>query len=912
MRYEFGDCAVDTESYELRRVGERVKLRRKPFDLLVYLMTHAGQTLPKQELFDQVWSDRIISDATLNSCIKVIRQAIGDDGKDQTIIQTLHGFGYRFNASGLTTLPTHPITPSYHTLPNALTPFVGRNQELKLLLQQLATPECRLLTVIAPGGMGKTRLLLQAAHDLLKQSMARFDEGVYWVDLSAVHSISGIVSAVATSLGYQLTEADPQQQLCDYLATKRLLLVLDNFEQLKSHSTLLADWLTAAPGLTLLVSSRMPLELAQEWRFPLLGLSTESAEAHALFNSCAQRFDPQHDPQHPAIAQICQLLDGMPLAIEMAAAWLRLLNPDEIAQQLEQNLALLQVREPSIELRQTNMREVLNQSWHLLSASEQKTLRALAVFVGGFTLDAAQTILQTDLMTLAGLSDKALLQRDPNGRYRLHELIRQYANERLNDDSEQVASVCQQQSRYYLAMLNSQDRFHPKLLNLEFGNIQAAWLNAIEFADWRLLESSMEALFEYCSIGSRYAQGAELFDSARTAIPDHEAALQRGCEQRWMALRGLLGEQASAYRYFRECVERPELTTIERIFVHLQLGQLTVWQEREDNALFHLRVALAESQKLDRIELQAQVTERLAQILSHLGKVDEALQWAEKSLVLWRQLEQSEGIAYALDTLGFAAFCKGEFERAEYCYRESLEIFEANEDFNGAALALGGLGIIGSYRRIKAALGHLQRAVTLARQTGHRLHLSTRLDLLAWGCNLLSQHELALTAAQEGLLITQELGNIRYQIVNHYHCSEAALGLNDPAKSWHHLHQGLLLIRTEHAHAATRLLASCAHWLIRYAEQCHECERQPAYCMAERLLASIAPHPSCWAITCWEVQQLTQRLPQSLKKPVKIVNNNTAEPSLYELTQQCLTTYWAGDRMTFKTINATQSKVDAL
>ena len=837
MRYEFGDCVLDIETHELLRGGQPVKLRRKTFELLVHMMTHAGQGLSKQDLIDQAWSGRIVSDAVLNTSIKEVRQAIGDDGKEQSIVQTLHGYGYRFNA-----IPTsrQPIfSPTYrNTLPRFVTPFAGRTQELNALLQQLAIPECQLLTVIGPGGMGKTRLILQVAHCLIEQPVPdRFPDGVYWVDLSAAHSSNELVSAIAASLDCRLTESDPVQQLQAYLVSRRLLLVLDNFEQLKTHGNLLADWLVAAPHLVLLASSRTPLDLMPEWRFPLSGLNLENAEAHTLFNACAQRFDSQHDPHHPAITPICRLLGGIPLAIEMAATWLRLLSPDEIAEQLEQNLMLLDVQESSIEPRQANMYEVLAQSWRLLSTTEHETLRALAVFIGGFTLEAAQVITHARLATLAGLSDKSLLQRDPNKRYRVHELIRQYASEQLADHPEQSITLHRQHSHYYLEKLKATNRAEQRKLIQQLGsressNIQLAWSTAIKHSDWHLLESSLEALFDYCSIGGRYAQGVELFNLAQATIPTSEVALQRICQQRWMALRSLLGEQAIAYRYFRDLVERSELKPVERIFARSQLGQLAVWQDQAEHALPQLRAALSESQAINHTESQAQTAERLAQILSHLGQIDEALGLATKSLALWRELEYPDeiAVAHALDTLGFAAFCHGDFDHAENCYQESLGIFETHSDLNGKALALGGLGLIGSFCQAEeVAITQMQQAVALARQSGHRFHLVTRLALLAWGCSLLHRYDLALSAAKEGFRITQALGSNRYTIVVNYHFSEATLGLNDLGTSWNLLRQGLLLVRPEYSHEATRLLSSCAHWLVRYAEQCTEQERQLAY-----------------------------------------------------------------------------------
>ena len=883
MRYRFGDCILDSEQRELQRTGHTIKLRRKAFDLLLCLASQAGQVLSKQALVEQVWPGRVISDATLVSSIKDVRQAIND--ADQSIIQTLHGHGYRFNAQ----ISVQPGFSSCSTLPSAATSFVGREQELALLLQQLAQADCRLLTVIGPGGIGKTRLILQAAHGLTEALPASFADGVHWVDLSAIGSQDGLISTVAQSLGCYLSEADPAQQLLDYLTRKKRLLVLDNFEQLQAHATVLQSWLEAAADLKLLLSSRLPLPLAQEWRFPLSGLQTDNALA--LFHARAQRAQPDYDRQHPAISDICVLLDGLPLAIEMAASWLRLLTPDEILRQLAQNRDLLDVTEPSIAPRQANMQDVLTQSWRLLPTAERETLRKLSVFVGGFSLEAAQNVAAAMLAQLASLADKALLQRDPTGRYRLHELIRQYATERLRQYPEQTLTAQCRHSQYYLGLLA---QHNPLQLRSEFGNIRSAWINAIAQRQWPLLEHSALALFNYCNIGGRYLQGMELFTLAQQAIPADQKALHGVCERRWMAFRSLLGEQSTAYDYFRARVDTPDLSLPERIFSRMQLGQLAVWQERHQDALPQLQAALQESQtSVDRL-LQAQVSERLAQILVHVGQLGQGLTTAESSLALWRHTGQSEGIAQALDSLGFAHFCQGDFARAITCYQESLERFQDIADLNGQALALGGLGIITCMRQNPVGLAQLEQATVLARQTGHRLHLMTRLDLLAWGHNALGQYDHALPVAEECLGIAKTLGNIRYTIVAYHHGAEAALGLNDLSASRTYLRQALLLTPSINSIPILRLLLSCVHWLIRHAVQLPKPQQSLALQLAGQIQNTVHAHPNCWPITRLAAQQFMQGLTITLPKHLP---KKSPAHDLYDLVQQCLATYWREERI---------------
>ncbi|MBL8056747.1 MAG: AAA family ATPase, partial [Anaerolineales bacterium] len=330
------------------------------------------------------------------------------------------------------------LAPAPEPLPPAPA-FVGRERELAEIAARLAEPACRLLTLVGPGGVGKTRLARQAAaahRDL-------YPDGAAFVPLAAAGGPEAILAAVAGALNFTFYGRErPRQQVLDYLREKRVLLVLDNFEHLTAHVDLVDDLLTAAPGLRLIVTSRERLRVPGEWLLEVDGLpfpaEAEAPDAEAygavqLFLQTARRLYSRttFTDELPAIARLCRLVDGLPLAIEMAAAWVRALPAAEIARQVEQNLALFARPLPHMPERQHSVRAVFEQSWSLLSEAEQRVLRRLSVFRGGFQKEAAERVAAAPLALLLSLTDKSLVRRRPDGRFEMHELLRQYAGEKL-------------------------------------------------------------------------------------------------------------------------------------------------------------------------------------------------------------------------------------------------------------------------------------------------------------------------------------------------------------------------------------------------------------------------------------------------------------------------------------------------
>jgi predicted ATPase/transcriptional regulator with XRE-family HTH domain len=443
-------------------------------------------------------------------------------------------------ARGLTDLPPSPSVPSvstaYPTLLNSATPLIGREHELASVAQLLGDPACRLLTLVGPGGIGKTRLALQAA----RMNADRFTNGAMFVSLAGVSSANDAPSTIATGVGLMLQGGeDIAPQLVSFLSDQHLLLVLDNLEHLIAGGTLvevLGSLLASAPGLKMLATSREPLYLAGEWVFRLQGLPVPVEDSLALQHSAVQLFIQaarRADVHYKAIGddlaaitRICRMVEGMPLAIELAAAWASALTPREIADEITRSLDFLAAPSATMDAHQSSIRAVFDQSWRLLTPASQRVLAALSVFRNGFTRDAAAEIAGADLHMLASLQSKSLIQRNGEGRYDLHELVRQFAAEQLMPG--EATLVKGRHTRHYLRLVNEAERelrsaeqiSMLKVLIDEVDNVRAAWDWAV--ADGLLDEIilGMRGLARLYSIKSWNEEGVQRFGAAATLSKD--------------------------------------------------------------------------------------------------------------------------------------------------------------------------------------------------------------------------------------------------------------------------------------------------------------------------------------------------------------------------------------------------------
>ncbi len=409
------------------------------------------------------------------------------------------------------------------------TPFIGRYKELGELDTLLQSSEVRLITVLAPGGMGKTRLILHVAQ----QQLTNFPDGIFFVELAPVVTAEAIVPALIEVLqleGYD-NSLKSREAMLHYLQHRCLLLVMDNFEHLLDGASIINDILQAAPQVKVLVSSRERLNLQGENIYVLNGMSAPSLtsvnqteyDAVRLYVDSTKRISADYDLPADDLAHIlaiCELVEGMPLGIELAAGWMDMLSPAQIAQELRTGIHILETDMRDIPERHRSMHATFDHSWEKLTDSEQLAMMSLSIFRGSFSHEAAATVAQANLLTLRRLVNKSLLYIDARGRYHIHELLRQYCEEKLRQTAKYEA-VLDQHAHYYAEYLQNTrlryeryDAIIHKEINIELDNLIMAWERILVNKDFGLLGKSI-SLSHYLA---RYHRNEFAIDILQQAI----------------------------------------------------------------------------------------------------------------------------------------------------------------------------------------------------------------------------------------------------------------------------------------------------------------------------------------------------------------------------------------------------------
>ncbi|MFN8419895.1 MAG: BTAD domain-containing putative transcriptional regulator [Anaerolineae bacterium] len=435
-------------------------------------------------------------------------------------------------SAAVTATESKPLPTPSISLPTPATPFVGRSQELSEIGRLLSDPACRLLTLVGSGGIGKTRLSIEAARHMV----SFMPDGVYFISLAPISNSEFILPTIADSLGFCVAEqANYQESLLEFLGSKRMLLVLDNFEQLSDHAHVLSELLAGAAHIRFLVTSRERLNLQEEWLFELGGLTlplsetptlnnVESYSAVTLFVQAARRVRPNFklsEQDIPHVVRICYAVEGMPLGIELAATWMQILSAREIAQEIENSLDFLTTSARNMPERHRSLRAVFERSWNYLTLEEQRTLGFLSVFRGGFTLDAARSVAGTSLSVLLNLSGKSLIRRAPfvEGRFEMHELLRQFADQKMSEAERTEAEGAH--CVYFMQFMASQDSAIKgadiasaiKAIDAEKDNIRSAWFYAAEHHCIYLIHDALFTLEIYTDIRATLIEQIELLRS---------------------------------------------------------------------------------------------------------------------------------------------------------------------------------------------------------------------------------------------------------------------------------------------------------------------------------------------------------------------------------------------------------------
>lgn len=663
------------------------------------------------------------------------------------------------------------------------TPFIGREPELARLADWLEQADERLLTIVGPGGMGKTRLALHAALVYGE----RFSHGAHFVPLAAVGP-DMLVAATAQALDFTFQgRRDAKTQLLNFLRDKNMLLVLDNFEQLKNESAFVQEILTHAPRVKLLVTSREWLNIAQERVLDLGGLpypETQRADgmkpedygAVQLFVQNARRVHWSFGLAREArgVERICQLVEGMPLGIELASAWVRVLPSEEIAQEIERDLGILATTLGGIPERHRSLRVVFDYSYNRLDADAQRVFRRVSLFRGGFTREAAGRVAGASLQALATLVDHSLLHRTPADRYEIHELLRQYGEDKLRQSEGETNATRDAHGAYYAAFLQAREselkgKGQPaalKAIAQETDNVRAMWKWAVAQRRAAELAQTFESQFLFLRIRSQFKQGADAFrDAAQALASAPHPVLRAQLLARQAAFLELLGQfqeaRAVAEQALAMLPPHNAETRRARAFALTELGAIAFRQGELVAARKYLEEGLALYRAEQDLRGTADALRWLGQIATALeGDLEASERNYRASLALYRQVGDPRGIAASLNTLSNAVSDLGRYEEAKRLLQESVAEFQALGDRYGVALALNNLGVDARAQgKFQEAWGYFNQSLALRREVGDRFAIALVLANLGKTAIYLAQYEEAQRLLDSSLAMYREVGD---------------------------------------------------------------------------------------------------------------------------------------------------------
>jgi len=657
--------------------------------------------------------------------------------------------------SAPTPMESNPSTVLRKSLPVPLTSLIGREHELRAIAEQVQNPACRLLTLTGPGGVGKTRLALEVAHQLREA----FKDDVCFVSLVGTSGPGFIIPAIADALGFSFSGAiEMKAQLFNYLQPKHLLIVLDNLEHLLNGIELLDELLEAARYVKLLTTSREQLNLRAEWIFEVQGLPVPSNielnniatnSAVELFLQRAKQVDLNFTlvPENmPDISRICQLVEGLPLGLELAGTWVRVMPVKEIAREIERNMDFLTTAARDVPQRHRSLHAVFDHSWNLLSEEESRVAQQLSVFRGGFTREAAEQVADAKLSCLSTLMDKTLVRRNHTRRFDMHELIRQYSALRLDANGQNKNLTDRKHAEYHLRLLEQSEpglRSHRQKetlaeLSLEIDNIRTAWNFAVTNCEIDLLRHATGPLYYFYELHQYFQEAETLYrrgaEMARAQLGQLDVDLEAAQRAR---LEGALGDMLAHQGFFL-----------------FRSGH-----NREAMDMYRAAITL-----LRPLEETYALTYTLAHcgILNWaIGEHDEAVSNLQESWGLSGSLKHPWLRAVSLGFLGAVLHDRGDYDVAHERFQQAMAL--CNEMKDPYIMLLMGTMFSRNAQMLDSlteAQSLLLENLQIARESGNRWGIGLGLEQLAASAQATGDHAEARRMLEESVAIYREVGDL--------------------------------------------------------------------------------------------------------------------------------------------------------
>lgn len=678
-----------------------------------------------------------------------------------------------------------PVVAPRAALPTSLNALIGREREHGTIRNALLDPQQRLVTLLGPGGIGKTRLALQLANDLQGQ----FRDGAHWVALASVARPDDVLTAIADTLGLSLHGTlAPAEQLIGYLQDRETMLVLDNLEHLLDIAPFVGQLLQRSPQVKILVTSRERLRVGGEWVVELGGLALPAegatnnphrAEAVLLFVERARQSDHAFaltPANQGVISRICHLLQGLPLGLELAAAWTRTLTVDEIADEIERSLDFLTSTERTASKAHQSLRAVFEHSWQLLASDEQRVLAQLAVFQGGWNRQAAQAIAGATLANLASLQDKSLLHRSADQRYDLHPLVQQYALAKLEANPAAATATHARHCHYYadwveaqfVPLMGAEQRRIVTHLSVEIDNIRAAWGWAVVQQQLDAVERMAETLVSFFELRDWFREADRLFAQAAQALelpPDIQFLSDPTMVQRQRIVGRLLAYASYLIARLGDFEQAPRRLTHSVVLLEAvddRWGLVTAYeaqgilafvQGRYSAAREYCKASLAYAEAMERSWFITGNHVMLGLIAQAEGADEEARTQLKEALALARAMNNPYLIQAALVYYGMALLRVGQEDEARASLQEVLMRADNSWAYNTALHHTGVAALRMKQGDPAEAVQLLEQSLQVFRQQQNHWEMMRILNVLGAAQFALGKFVAARSTYQEALAL---------------------------------------------------------------------------------------------------------------------------------------------------------------